>query len=1065
MKTHRVVAIVATAAVVSVLGAFSLFTPSFNSITLPIEVMSGSDGATESVTLQATDGGSASEIYIKAHSISYPSWEEFTEVKASIRVNGGAWVDLTNDVANCLPGTPENEYFECLGGPYPTIRFTVSGNVSGELQDGANTIDFRYNRASADESPDTFGTPSSGFRILDIDLWTSPGNSILDGTSKNFDNPASWQPPAGYDNPSDISAGQDLWSSRSSLIDAPGEHPIVAACADCHAEDGSDLKYFAFSNKSIVARSKWHGLTENQGNQIAAYIRTRVLQDRDTGHTYDYGAYSWTPVYQPGPTAVASRSPGEPRTDGTPIHQMPGDGSQYVSGGAGLAWSLDDDSDTMPYLFPNGVTNEIMDGSLKMWDIPVALQYADWNEWLPVHHPLDMYGDAWVDETAGGPDYHPWSVYYGDASDGPRNYRYQFEQCAGSTGSISVGCLNNARSFANLIYEDTRQWVNRKDGVSTSRLYENVNHHDSFAYRKVNSYKFSSVKTWELELKFDLADEYQRLVPDGDDLQLLSGTGRYVFDQAPHLSGQYAGNEVGRWDLWLDNMWYELNAQHNHGRGYSMGQNPNDWIYQFMHANAFQWLPARYTKSYIKAIQNCEAFDPNVSPFDYGSPDGWHQRQGFCDPNTIILWRDWVVPGLNSYGADAGSALLEASYRFVAEEMMYGDEENNTYNQATGAFAGDVDRNWTRKTGTQGWEPENFTPEYSHGYPRDSQTPSHYLIGYQALTGYNIKASLIDSMAAWSNQMNPDPKWNQWRCSSHTGSLQCPGESLIGDGDDSDGGDGPTDPSAALVITAPEPAASYEEPASFPIRVDTSNIDAIDQVDFYANDFRLGTRYRNFEYIWTHAPAGTYLLHAEALTESGDTILSDSVTITVDSGSSTADPAVQSLSLTEGWNLISVRVAPNTTAMDSFFAPIVDSVELVKDSHANVYIPATIDQIEHWNPLQAYSVYVTESTTLSVSGAPLRPGETPIPLTEGWNLIPFLGETPVPIEVALSSISDVLVMVKDGQGNVYFPQFDGNGIDSLVPGRGYRLFVSDDATLSYPNPETRTLRSTRSSTD
>jgi hypothetical protein len=71
----------------------------------------------------------------------------------------------------------------------------------------------------------------------------------------------------------------------------------------------------------------------------------------------------------------------------------------------------------------------------------------------------------------------------------------------------------------------------------------------------------------------------------------------------------------------------------------------------------------------------------------------------------------------------------------------------------------------------------------------------------------------------------------------------------------------------------------------------------------------------------------------------------------------------------------------------------------------------------------------------------------------------------MPIEVALSSISDVLVMVKDGQGNVYFPQFDGNGIDTLVPGRGYRLFVSDDATLSYPNPETRTLRSTRSDTD
>jgi hypothetical protein len=38
--------------------------------------------------------------------------------------------------------------------------------------------------------------------------------------------------------------------------------------------DGRDLKYFNFSNNSIITRSRFHGLTTLQGEQIAAYIRS-----------------------------------------------------------------------------------------------------------------------------------------------------------------------------------------------------------------------------------------------------------------------------------------------------------------------------------------------------------------------------------------------------------------------------------------------------------------------------------------------------------------------------------------------------------------------------------------------------------------------------------------------------------------------------------------------------------------------------------------------------------------------------------------------------------------------
>jgi len=110
-------------------------------------------------------------------------------------------------------------------------------------------------------------------------------------------------------------------------------------------------------------------------------------------------------------------------------------------------------------------------------------------------------------------------------------------------------------------------------------------------------------------------------------------------------------------------------------------------------------------------------------------------------------------------------------------------------------------------------------------------------------------------------------------------------------------------------------------------------------------------------------------------------------------------------------------------------------------------------------------VYATEGKSLTVDGIALNPASTRITLSEGWNMIPVLSETSLPISDALSPISDVLVMVKDGQGNVYIPQLDVNEIGPVVPGRGYRVFVSDDTELLFPGSGKTALRSTPSNTE
>jgi len=1171
MHAHRALPIVALTAIASILAAFTLVAPTSNTLMLPVEVMSGADGATETVTLQASNGGSASSIYIQAHSISYPSHEEFNEVKASIRVNNGAWVDLTNREADCLSGTPEREFFECLGGPYPTIRFTLPADISGGLRDGTNLIEFRYNRATADESPDAFGTPSSGFRILDIDIWSGPGSSMMDGTTKTFDNPTTWAPPGGYDNASDVEAGEDLWNARDRLVDGPGTHPIVASCGDCHASDGADLKYFAFSNKSIVARSKWHGLTDNEGKQIAAYIRSRVLKDRDTGETYEYGGYAWSPVYQPGPSAVSSRSPDAPRTSGTAVHDMPGNGSQFLAGGAGVDWALDEDSETVPYLFPGGASQDDVLRDMQMWHVPIALQYPDWNEWLPVHHPLDMWGNRWKSIKSGGRGWSPHDNWYGGPGD-DRNFRYSVEQCFDSAGPTETPrqCVERAEKLFSNFFEDTRQWQNREEAAAATPRYDGnkPNHWNGYAFRRVNGYKFQSVKQWEISIKYDLDDEYQKVHPGADDLQFTGGSGRWVFDQAPHLSHQYAGPEFDRWDLWLDNVWYEINTQHNHGKGVRNSVRPNDWAYQHMHSNAFQWLPARHTRSAMKMLEVCNS-PVGSGPFgngDNGAPNQWYQRVGHCNLPSTMIWRDWVVPGLNGYQGSLGGQALEMQFRAVVENMMYG-QSPVSYNQSTGTFAGDVDANWERRTGEKGWEPESYEPRYGNYWGSNDHQPSHYLMGLQFMKGQGVKPSLLDSAAVWLDAMNPSSKWREYRCSSHGGDLDCPGASLLpggGDGssvppssvgiggrhngaffgsgydvpqgdevtlvcsavDENGGGigsmsfmdngntihtatpsnvsnddwnatytytpatgthtircsatdDGGTTESEAysynvvedegtspaISITAPAPEASFIEPASFAIRVDVSGVSDIEQVDFYAGDNLLGTRSQEAEYVWTNVPSGTYTIHAVASRNDGSEMVSDSVSITVEPGGPISNPTTQTISLKEGWNLVSTRVAPDPSDMESLFSPIANHVSLVKDDQGAAFIPGTSDEIGHWNPLQAYAVYATEGKSLTVDGIALNPASTRITLSEGWNMIPVLSETSLPISDALSPISDVLVMVKDGQGNVYIPQLDVNEIGPVVPGRGYRVFVSDDTELLFPGSGKTALRSTPSNTE
>jgi hypothetical protein len=86
--------------------------------------------------------------------------------------------------------------------------------------------------------------------------------------------------------------------------------------------------------------------------------------------------------------------------------------------------------------------------------------------------------------------------------------------------------------------------------------------------------------------------------------------------------------------------------------------------------------------------------------------------------------------------------------------------------------------------------------------------------------------------------------------------------------------------------------------------------------------------------------------------------------------------------------------------------------------------------------------------TLSFFGQP-TPIATPVTLVQGWNMIPFFGQSSQNVSTALQSLNPNLKFVANRRGKVYLPEFSINQLGTLEPTQGYRIYLSAIDTLVY----------------
>lgn len=329
-----------------------------NTIIFPVEVF-GKNGASESINLNLnTSPSTATGLKLTVHGLTYTN-------KMSVKLNNSPWKDLNNSnvvFLNPIQSASQGMATTYFTGPFSTFYLYVP--FSNAYFFTTNTVTFRFN---------DFNGLTIGFRVLDIGIMNSNYVELALNTKKVQDDPSKWKPYS--TSAARINNGSNLWYNGTITHNGVA---IRARCNDCHVDGGYDLKYFNYSNKSIVLRSTaLHSLSLQDSQDIASFIRSVNIP-------YEPDARPWNPPYQPGPGL-----------DSKPVRSW--------AAGAGLNWVLWNDFDILTNIFPMLTTTNLVNYgtnglapynpllTLNQREIPTVYQYPDWNRWLPHIHPLDGF--------------------------------------------------------------------------------------------------------------------------------------------------------------------------------------------------------------------------------------------------------------------------------------------------------------------------------------------------------------------------------------------------------------------------------------------------------------------------------------------------------------------------------------------------------------------------------------------------------------------------------------------------------------------------------------------------
>lgn len=636
-------------------------------IDFPIEVFHIKDNNDEwinttEISFETKDfTGDIKWLYVKVNNLNEAEAMKYRVKKSS----QDAWGDWQVSVPDFSQFTKDAQ-FGGLNGGFGTTEFTTP--IAGIESNQSYEMQFQYVYVA--------GRESSGYRILDLGLWTANNkletNQIL--SSRNDITGADWAGPYASDpnRESYASDGGKLWrgETEAQLIDLNGVL-IQATCADCHASTGWDLKYFNYSDNSIIARSNFHGLSRVEGEKIAQYIRDLSAERSINGRP-------WQPPFQPGPNADSD--------------------SYEWAAGQGLENVLESDQEMISELF--GVDDPSEDkirevingfsGNTNTRTQKLSVQFPDWNMWLPKIHPKDLVGTLAI----GNGSYSPFTnkqaftqTHWESISDAYDVFRTNARKSLNN--EISFPYYNDnelfrelgafAAAFTNLLRE-TGPLNNTHPG--SPNWADSGNQFGKWEGEretlKQSLAAWYSLKLFEVIHEFELHNIDLEGIPSSDQETFQWPSREWsVFQNAAHIISEDRGSSYFALDenddkaitrsIYLSSIWYQMQMTLTPGHRKGSSVTPNDFAYNHMHIHRLgertgYFEPARFTQNYIKSV---EQRNNGLAPNSTGNRKGWNMRE--ASP-----WRLYASAAGNTQLFDD----LGESMKFKIRDVLMGEISN-----------------------------------------------------------------------------------------------------------------------------------------------------------------------------------------------------------------------------------------------------------------------------------------------------------------------------------------------------------------------------------------------------
>ena len=147
------------------------------------------------------------------------------------------------------------------------------------------------------------------------------------------------------------------------------------------------------------------------------------------------------------------------------------------------------------------------------------------------------------------------------------------------------------------------------------------------------------------------------------------------------------------------------------------------------------------------------------------------------------------------------------------------------------------------------------------------------------------------------------------------------------------------------------------------------------------------------------------------------------------------------------FELISSYVVPDDLNAALVFGNV-PFLEIVYQDNGSIYLPPLINTIGDISLTEGYQIFCSASSELTVAGAPLDPTLEYSLAANRWNWLGYPLDYSSPVETALASIADEIVIVMNDEGEMWIPQVL-NTLHDMEPGIGYFVFVNQDVVFQY----------------